>query len=93
MNSDNDGFGPSVDVLCESSMFSVYQADLPINLDLVFFIYLNWFNSCLCLYQETYPSTPPVWFADVEDPSITNAVQILSNTSGRENHVRQHIAV
>ena len=37
--------------------------------------------------KETYPSTPPVWFADVEDPLITNAVQILSNTSGSENHV------
>ena len=41
--------------------------------------------SYLC--KETYPSTPPVWFADVEDPLITNAVQILSNTSGNENHV------
>jgi ubiquitin-conjugating enzyme E2 Q len=40
--------------------------------------------------QETYPSTPPVWFADVEDPLITNAVQILSNTSGSDNHVRQN---
>lgn len=40
---------------------------------------------------ETYPSTPPVWFADVEDPSITNAVQILSNTSGSENHILEQV--
>nr|CAG4636277.1 EOG090X0867 [Eubosmina coregoni] len=40
---------------------------------------------------ETYPSTPPVWFADVEDPLITNAVQILSNTSGSENHILEQV--
>lgn len=41
----------------------------------------------LFFLKETYPSTPPVWFADSEDTSVTNAVQILSNTSGRDNHV------
>lgn len=39
------------------------------------------------MLQETYPSTPPVWFAESEETSVTNAVQILSNTSGRDNHV------
>lgn len=42
---------------------------------------------------ETYPSTPPVWFADVEDPLITNAVQILSNTSGSENHILEQVRI
>lgn len=37
--------------------------------------------------QETYPSTPPVWFAESEETSVTNAVQILSNTHGIDNHV------
>lgn len=36
---------------------------------------------------ETYPTTPPVWFADIEEPNITNAIQLLSNTSGLDNHV------
>uniref|UniRef100_A0A182MKS6 UBC core domain-containing protein n=2 Tax=Cellia TaxID=44534 RepID=A0A182MKS6_9DIPT len=36
---------------------------------------------------ETYPSTPPVWFAESEDTSISNAVQILTNTNGLDNHV------
>ncbi|KAG8184865.1 hypothetical protein JTE90_016206 [Oedothorax gibbosus] len=40
---------------------------------------------------ETYPSTPPVWFAETEDPSITSAVQILTNTSGRDNLVPQQV--
>ncbi|GFQ73778.1 ubiquitin-conjugating enzyme E2 Q1 [Trichonephila clavata] len=40
---------------------------------------------------ETYPSTPPVWFAETEDPCITSAVQILTNTSGRDNMVLQQV--
>lgn len=40
---------------------------------------------------ETYPSTPPVWFAETEDQCITSAVQILSNTSGRDNLVLQQV--
>lgn len=42
---------------------------------------------------ETYPSVPPVWFADSEETSITNAVQILSNTEGLENHVLHQVAI
>lgn len=42
---------------------------------------------------ETYPSTPPVWFADSEETSVTNAVQILSNTEGRDNHVIQQVSI
>ncbi|CAG2057084.1 unnamed protein product [Timema podura] len=37
-------------------------------------------------YQETYPSAPPVWFAESEETSVTSAVHALSNTSGRDNH-------
>lgn len=28
-----------------------------------------------------------MWFAESEETSVTNAVQILSNTTGRDNHV------
>ncbi|XP_046677592.1 ubiquitin-conjugating enzyme E2 Q2 isoform X1 [Homalodisca vitripennis] len=42
---------------------------------------------------ETYPSTPPVWFADSEETSVTNAVQILSNTTGRDNHVMNQVGI
>nr|CAG4645613.1 EOG090X0867 [Lynceus sp. MCZ IZ 141354] len=40
---------------------------------------------------ETYPSTPPVWFADSDDANITAAIQILSTTSGRSNHILEQI--
>lgn len=43
--------------------------------------------------QETYPSTPPVWFAESEETSVTNAVQILSNTTGRDNHVINQVGI
>ncbi|XP_041981063.1 ubiquitin-conjugating enzyme E2 Q2 [Aricia agestis] len=42
---------------------------------------------------ETYPTTPPVWFADSEDSIVTNAVQILSNTQGRDNHVINQVGI
>lgn len=42
---------------------------------------------------ETYPATPPVWFAESEETSVTNAVQILSNTSGAENHVVNQVGI
>lgn len=42
---------------------------------------------------ETYPSTPPVWFAESEETSVTNAVQILSNTNGPNNHVINQVDI
>ncbi|XP_031637372.1 ubiquitin-conjugating enzyme E2 Q2 [Contarinia nasturtii] len=42
---------------------------------------------------ETYPSTPPVWFAESEETSITNAVQILSTTEGQNNHVLNQVNI
>ncbi|XP_059056105.1 ubiquitin-conjugating enzyme E2 Q2 [Achroia grisella] len=42
---------------------------------------------------ETYPNTPPVWFAEGEDPIVTNAVQILTNTQGRDNHVINQVGI
>lgn len=45
------------------------------------------------ILQETYPSTPPVWFAESEETSVTNAVQILSNTTGRDNHVINQVGI
>lgn len=48
--------------------------------------------SLSCCLQETYPSSPPVWFAESEETSVTNAVQILSNTNGRDNHVINQVS-
>lgn len=42
---------------------------------------------------ETYPAVPPVWFADSEDTSITNAVQLLSHTKGLDNHVLHQVSI
>ncbi|XP_076067260.1 ubiquitin-conjugating enzyme E2 Q2 isoform X2 [Oratosquilla oratoria] len=40
---------------------------------------------------ETYPHSPPVWFAETEDTNVTNAIEQLSNTTGRDNHVLQQV--
>ncbi|EDW56387.1 GM23086 [Drosophila sechellia] len=42
---------------------------------------------------ETYPLSPPVWFAETEETSVTNAVQILSNTNERDNHVINQVGI
>lgn len=42
---------------------------------------------------ETYPHTPPVWFSETEEPSITNIVQMLTNTSGRDNHILAQVKI
>ncbi|XP_055309806.1 ubiquitin-conjugating enzyme E2 Q2 [Sitodiplosis mosellana] len=42
---------------------------------------------------ETYPSTPPVWFAESEETSITSAVQKLSTTEGQNNHVLNQVNI
>lgn len=53
----------------------------------------KYFYMASIFFQETYPNTPPVWFADSEDPIVTNAVQILTNTQGRDNHVINQVIV
>lgn len=54
---------------------------------------LNFYPLFICLLQETYPHTPPVWFAESEETNITNAIQLLSNTSGLDNHVINQVSV
>lgn len=49
-------------------------------------------SSIGCPFQETYPSTPPVWFAETEETTITNAIQLLSNTHGRDNHLINQVS-
>lgn len=38
-------------------------------------------------FQETYPSTPPVWFSEAEDAFVGMIVQALSESSGSDNYV------
>ncbi|XP_057320886.1 ubiquitin-conjugating enzyme E2 Q2-like [Microplitis mediator] len=42
---------------------------------------------------ETYPSTPPIWFAESDEPSVLNAVKILSDTSGDDNRVIRQVEI
>ncbi|XP_050443152.1 ubiquitin-conjugating enzyme E2 Q2 isoform X1 [Adelges cooleyi] len=42
---------------------------------------------------ETYPGTPPVWFADTDDCKVTNAIEKLGQTSGLDNHVINQVGI
>ena len=45
----------------------------------------------LFLFQETYPSTPPVWFSESDNVNVTNALTSLSETSGINNHLSYQV--
>jgi len=38
-------------------------------------------------WKETYPQSPPVWFSESEDPKVSEAVAVLTTTSGLDNHL------
>ncbi|XP_065576881.1 ubiquitin-conjugating enzyme E2 Q2-like [Artemia franciscana] len=40
---------------------------------------------------ETYPNTPPVWFCDTDDPTISAVLEHLSNTNGKNNHIIEQV--
>lgn len=42
---------------------------------------------------ETYPNSPPVWFSESEDLSVTTALSSLSETSGHDNHLLQQVQI
>ena len=52
------------------------------------------YNNCQCFslrLQETYPSTPPVWFSESDNANVTNALTSLSETSGINNHLSYQV--
>ena len=50
------------------------------------FIILNF------LFQETYPQSPPVWFSESDDSRVSEAVAVLANTSGIDNHILYQVS-
>lgn len=44
-------------------------------------------------FTETYPAVPPVWFSELEDNTISNIVQCLSNTTGAHNHIIEQVRI
>ena len=59
---------------------------------IIIFFLGSFLTSFFFLFQETYPHTPPVWFAESEETNISNAIQLLSNTSGLDNHVINQVS-
>lgn len=42
---------------------------------------------------EVYPSSPPVWFSDSDDPNISEIVEALSETSGSDNYILDQVKI
>lgn len=36
---------------------------------------------------STYPLAPPIWFSECEETTLTSLMEMLSNTTGQNNHV------
>ncbi|KAH8293196.1 hypothetical protein KR044_011291 [Drosophila immigrans] len=41
---------------------------------------------------DTYPITPPVWYSECEDSTLSKIMEELSNTTGQENHMVLQVA-
>jgi ubiquitin-conjugating enzyme E2 Q len=46
----------------------------------------------LLFSQETYPTTPPVWFSESEDANVTSGLGLLSETTGLDNHLLYQVS-
>jgi len=50
-------------------------------------IYILIVCSLLLILQETYPQSPPIWFSESEDGSISVITEKLSDTSDKNYNV------
>lgn len=42
---------------------------------------------------EVYPTSPPVWFSESDDPLVSSIVEALSATSGSDNHILDQVKI
>lgn len=49
---------------------------------------LNLYVFLLLLLQESYPSTPPIWFVDSDDPSLAEVLERLEDVRKGSTLVR-----
>lgn len=42
---------------------------------------------------EVYPTSPPVWFSESDDPQVSAIVEALSATSGSDNHILDQVKI
>lgn len=63
---------------------------LSANLDEISCCYLNHLGKKKVIFAnitEVYPTSPPVWFSESDDPHISTIVEALSATNGGDNHI------
>lgn len=67
---------------------------LSANVDEISCCYLNQFGKKKIIFAnitEVYPTSPPVWFSESDDPQVSSIVETLSATSGSDNYILDQV--
>lgn len=69
---------------------------LSANVDEISCSYLNQFGKEKIIFAnitEVYPTSPPVWFSESDDPQVSAIVEALSATSGSDNYILDQVKI
>lgn len=69
---------------------------LSANVDEISCSYLNQFGKEKIIFAnitEVYPTSPPVWFSESDDPQVSAIVEALSATSGSDNYILDQVQI
>lgn len=69
---------------------------LSANVDEISCCYLNQWGKKKIIFAnitEVYPTSPPVWFSESDDPQISAVVEALSLTSGSDNYILEQVKI
>lgn len=69
---------------------------LSANVDEISCCYLNQWGKKKIIFAnitEVYPTSPPVWFSESDDPQVSSIVEALSATSGSDNYILDQVRI
>lgn len=69
---------------------------LSANVDEISCCYLNEWGKKKIIFAnitEVYPTSPPVWFSESDDPQVSSIVEALSATSGSDNYILDQVRI
>lgn len=69
---------------------------LSANVDEISCCYLNQSGKKKIIFAnitEVYPTSPPVWFSESDDPQVSSIVEALSATSGSDNYILDQVRI
>lgn len=69
---------------------------LSANVDEISCCYVNSSGKKKIIYAnitEVYPTSPPVWFSESDDPQVSSIVEALSATTGSDNYILDQVKI